>query len=713
MSVCFSEKIGLQTIPVFCGKDCGGNACPLMATIENGRVTRIFNNPAGGKYLKGCSRGFNLPKELYAQGRILNPLLRAGERGSGRFREASWDEALHLTAEKLGEIHSKFGANTILSLASAGSTSALHGTKPLLHRFLNLFGGCTALRSNYSNAAASFILPYLLGEQWNVSGFDAATMQYSEVIILWGANVLEARLGTEINPRLMEARRRGARIVVIDPRRSETARHTGAWWLTCRPGTDAALMMAVLYVLVTENLVDRPFILAHSVGFEQLESYVLGHEGGQARTPHWAESICEVPAGEIVRFAHAYAAAKPTMLLPGYSIQRVFAGEESYRLAVALQIATGNFGRRGGSTGSLNNRLPTPRVGSLPVPEISGQPTVPVLRWPDAILEGRRGGYPEDIHAIYNVGSNFLNQGSDIRKNLSAFQKVDFAVCHEIFLTPTACCCDVIFPAAHALEKEDIGIPWSGNFLAYKPQAVTPRGASRCDYDVFCDLSERLGFGRAFSEDRSAGAWVEHFLNQSEVPDLAEFRRSGLYLSSDQERVGLAEFAADPLRHPLSTPSGKVEIASESYHRKTGYPAIPTWREPPQDPRYPLRLLTPKSPHRTHSQGGDLPTIRRKASHALEMNPGDATERGIDDGERVRLFNDRGTAILPVRLCADLTPGVVCLPEGVWVEVNDDGIDTAGSANMFTDTRGTAPGIACIMHGMGVEVRRDGGERCI
>jgi anaerobic dimethyl sulfoxide reductase subunit A len=697
----------MQTIPVFCGKNCGGNACPLMASIENGRITRIFNNPAGGKYLKGCSRGFNQPGELYARDRILKPLCRVGERGSGRFREVSWDEALHLTAEKLGEIRSKFGASAILSLASAGTTSAFHGTDPLLHRFLNLFGGCTALSSNYSNAAAIFVLPYLLGEQWKVSGFDAPTMQYSEMIILWGANVLEARLGTEITQRLIEAGRRGARIVVIDPRRSETAKKTGAWWLSCRPGTDAALMMAVLYVMLTEDLVNRPFILAHSVGFDQLENFVLGQEGAVAHTPHWAESVCGVPAGEIIRFARAYAAAKPSMLLPGYSIQRVFAGEESYRLAVALQIATGNFGRRGGSTGSLNNRLPAPRVGRLPVPRIPGQPTVPVLRWPDAILEGRRGGYPEDIRAIYNVGSNFLNQGCDIRKNISAFKKVDFAVCHEIFMTPTASYCDVIFPVAHALEKEDIGIPWSGNFLTYKSQAVTPQGETRCDYDIFCDLAERLGFGPAFSENRSAKAWVAHFMSQTEVPDLAEFRRSGLYLFPEQERVGLAEFAADPLHHPLNTPSGKVEIACERYHRKTGFPAIPTWQEPPQDSRYPLRLLTPKSPHRTHSQGSNLPDIRRKASHALKMNPVDATSRGICDGDRVRLFNDQGVAILPVRLCADLSPGVVCLPEGVWVEVNDDGIDTAGSANMFTNTQGTSPGIACIMHGMGVEVRRE------
>ena len=286
-------------------------------------------------------------------------------------------------------MRAKYGAASVLNLASAGCTSALHGTIPLLRRFLNLYGGATRFTGSYSNGAAQFILPYLFGDQWKSSGFDAATMQYAEMIVLWGANVLEARLGTDVNARLLEAARRGAQIVVIDPRRSRTARKTDAWWIPCRPGTDAALMLAVLHVLLTEDRVDRAFVAAHSTGFEQLEAYVLGRDGGQPRTPEWAEPLCGVAAGEITRFARAYAAAKPAMLLPGYSIQRVYAGEEPYRLAVALQLATGNFGVLGGSTGSLNKRLPGVRVGSLPAPILPDSPSVPV-----AALARRRAGRP-------------------------------------------------------------------------------------------------------------------------------------------------------------------------------------------------------------------------------------------------------------------------------------------------------------------------------
>ena len=566
----------MTTLPVFCGKDCGGNACPLVATLEGGDLVRISNSPIAPSRFRGCVRGFELLKERNAPDRLLKPLIRTGPRGSGQFREASWDEALGLVADRLTVLRTERGPHAVLNLASAGCLGALHGTEALLARFLNLAGGATHLKGSYSIGAAHFVLPYLLGPDWKMSGLDAATFQHAQMIILWGANLLETRHGTEVPERLLEARRRGAEIVVIDPRRTLTARHAGTWWLPCRPGTDAALMLAVLHVLLTEDLIDRPFLAAHAEGFDLLERYVLGTEGGEARSPHWAEGLCGLAAEEIQRFAHAYAAAKPALLLPGYSIQRTFAGEEPFRLAMALQLATGNFGRQGGSTGAPISRLPLPRVGKLPVPDLPDQPTLPLLRWPDAVLEGRAGGYPSDIHAIYSIGGNFLNQGADLRKSSAAFRKVEFAVCHDLFLTPTARHCDVVLPAAHALEKEDIGLPWLGNFLAYKPQVLPPRGDARCDYDILCGLAERLGFLPAFSEGRTPAQWLQHFLDQSDVPDHAAFRRTGLYLAPEQERVGLAAFSEDPAGHPLGTPSGKVELASERYQRETGFPAFPS-----------------------------------------------------------------------------------------------------------------------------------------
>ncbi len=694
-------------VPTFCGKDCGGNACPLLAEVEDGVPVRILRNPAAPRGLAGCRRGVDLPRFHNSPDRILSPLVRRGERGSGDFREASWEEALGIVAERLEEIRARYGSAAILNLSSSGSTGALHDTQTLTTRFLNAAGGAVVLSGNYSNQAARFALPYLLGGDLDSSGFDPATLRHSAMVILWGANILEARLGTELSCRLLEARDRGARIVYIDPRRTATAERTGAWWLPVRPGTDAALMLAVLHTLLSEGLADREFARTRSAGFEELEDYVLGRSGGGERSPEWASGVCGLPAEEMRRFAREYGRTKPALLLPGYSIQRVYAGEDTYRLSVALQLATGNFGRLGGSTGSLNNRLPGPRVGKLPELDRPDNPRVPVLRWPDAILEGKAGGYPSDIRAAYVCGTNFLNQGGDVRKGIRALLSLEFSVCHEMFRTPTALHCDVILPAASPLEKEDIGIPWAGNYLLYKRAACPPRGLSRPDYDIFSDLARRMGFGKAFTEGRTAREWLDSFLEVSEVPDAEAFRRSGVYMAPDQERTGLADFARDPAARPLRTPSGLVELSSAAWERDTRLPRIPVWRTPPGDGRYPLSLVTPKSPARTHSQGGDGGG-RDGPANLLTLHPRDAACRGILPGDVVRVRNDRGAVLARAEVTESILPGVAGLEEGIWARPDEKGEDPGGSANLLTGTEGSPPSTACVMHGIPVEVERVG-----
>lgn len=703
-------------LPTFCGKDCGGNACPLAVEVEDGRPVRILRNPAAPPELAGCRRGLDLPAFHLSSDRILEPLIRVGDRGSRDFRAASWEEALTLVARRLDEIRTRHGPASILNLSSSGSTGALHDTQTLTTRFLNAAGGSTVLTGNYSNGAARFVLPYLFGPDAARSGFDPATLRHSRLILLWGANVLEARLGTELPARLLEARRNGARVVCIDPRYTDTARRTDAWWIPVRPGTDAALMLAILHVLLSEGLADADFARSRSLGFDELSAYVLGGDGGPSRDPAWAEGVCGVPAAEIRRLAREYGRTKPALLLPGYSIQRVYAGEDPFRLSVALQLATGNFGSPGGSTGSINNRLPGPRVGSLDELRRPENPGVPVLRWPDAILEGRSGGYPSDIRAAYVCGSNFLNQGGDIGKNVRAFRALDFAVCHEMFLTPTARHCDVVLPAASPLEKEDIGIPWAGNWLAYKRAACLLRGSARTDYDIFSDLAERLGFGDAFTEGRSARDWLDSFLAESEVPDPEAFRETGVYLAPDQERTGLADFAENPRARPLGTPSGLVELSSRAWARDTGLPPIPVWRPAPEEPGRPLLLVTPKSPLRTHSQGGDPGSPAARGGAVLTLHPRDAAARGILPGAEVRIRNGRGSTRAVAELTESILPGTVSLYEGSWFEAESGASesfaaavsDLGGSANVLTGTEGSPPSTACVMHGIPVEVERSG-----
>ena len=690
-------------IPVSCNQDCGGG-CPLVATVEGGRITKITDNHLGGPMMHGCVRGFQMPRVLYAPDRLRKPLLRTGPRGSGSFKEVEWPEALDLVAERLAEIRARHGNEAILFLGGGGSCrGALHNTHRLTARFLSMFGGYTETYGIYSSAAADFVTPFVLGTL--PAGIDPGTLQFSELIVLWGANVVDTRMGCETETRIREARDRGVAVIVIDPRRSRTASRLGTQWIPVRPGTDAALMLAVLYVWIDEDLVDAAFVETYSVGFDDLRSYVLGVADGVPKTPRWAEGICGTPAGTIVRCARQYARAHPAALIPGLSIQRTIGGEEAARLTIALQVATGNLGVKGGSSGALNwRRLPPPRMGRIGVPANPTQARVPEYRWPDVVLEGRRGGYPSNIKAIYNVGGNYLVQGSDVRKNVRAFDAVEFAVCHDRFLTPTARACDVVLPTTTFLERDDVVFPEGGNYLLFSNRAVAPLPEARDDYEIFCELAERLGFREAFSEGKSAEAWLPGLVAASEVRDYEAFKRTGIYFGENQLRVGLSDFVADPQSHPLDTPSGRVEIAPAAY-AETGYSPVPEYRGLSPNDAYPLRLITPHPRFRTHSQGYNIPWFRDRERPVLWIHLRDAAARQVADGQAVQVESPEGQVRIAAWVTEEIVPGVVCLLEGTWPAFESDGTDTAGSANVLTPTEPTMPSQGSRTHSVLVEVR--------
>jgi anaerobic dimethyl sulfoxide reductase subunit A len=675
----------------------------LLAHVEHGRVTRITENPKGSPYMSGCAKGFQMTRALYAPDRLTRPLLRTGPRGSGEFKEVSWPHALDMVAENLSDIKTRYGNEAILRLGGSGSCrGALHNTFYLTARFLRMFGGHIETTGNYSTAAASFTLPFILGT--TSAGIDAGTLQFSNLIILWGANIADTRMGCETEARIWEAKSRGVDVIVIDPRRSTSVTRLGTRWIPVHPGTDTALMMAVLHELLDEGLVDIDFADKYSVGFEELRRQVLGLADGEARTPQWAEAICGTPACAIAQLARQYGRTRPAALIPGLSIQRTIGGEEATRMAIALQVATGNLGIRGGSSGSpIWNRLPTPRMGRIGVPSNPVQSTVPEYRWPDAILEGKHGGYPSDIRAVYNVGGNYLTQGSDVHKNIRAFRQVEFAVCHDYTLTPTAQQCDVVLPVTTFLERDDIVFPDGGNYLLFSHQAVPPLPKAKNDYDIFCELADRLGFLSDFSEGKSADEWLRSFAADSEVPDYEEFRRTGIYLGVNQLRVGLSDFVADPHAHPLRTPSGRVEISSTAFVGM-GYSSIPECRILQTTDEYPLRLITPHPRYRIHSQYDTIPWFKQREEHALWIHPHDAERRGIGNDQRVYVTSPEGRLRIKTRVTEGIVPGVVCLLQGVWPSFGPDGTDTAGAVNVLTSTEPTLPSYGSRTHSVLVQV---------
>ncbi len=691
----------IKLLPVTCNLDCGAG-CPLTAHVENGKLVRIQNSALKPAHASACPVGLNYTEMLYSPDRLTSPLLRTGPRGSGEFKEISWDEALDYAAEKLTGLKETYGAESLIRLGGSGSCrGALHNTASLPERFLGLWGNYTETSGNYSSQATSFSVPFVLGT--NKVGFDPATLEHSKMIILWGANISDVRFGNETARRISDAKKRGASVVVIDPRRSRSVKHLGTEWVPVFPGADTILMAAILHVLITENLIDLDFITTYSIGFKELKHYILGESDGVPKTPAWAEERCGTPSQTITSLARRYAAADPVALIPGLSIQRTLGGEDAARMAVILQTVTGNVRKMGGSSGAyMGGRLPKPRCEGMGVVETTPV-SVPVYRFPDAILGGKKAGFPSDIKGISSVGGNFLSQGSDINKNIRAFNQVEFSICHEPFMTPTASYCDLVLPTTLWPEREDIITP-AGNFLLYSHQAVPPIEGVKNDYDIFCGLANRLGFGEAFSEGKNAKEWLETFLADSDIDDVKAFRETGIFYGPDQNRVGLSEFIDNKEANPLNTPSGLIEIASQAY-ADAGGTSLPHCQHDAIDEQHPLRMITPHPRFRIHSQTGGHTRSGKKDKATLWLNEADAKKRNITDGDLVAITNDRGRIHVEASVSEDIMEGVVCLLEGAWPDIRN-GVDTGGSPNMLTSTEPTLPSEGSRTHSVRVEVMR-------
>jgi anaerobic dimethyl sulfoxide reductase subunit A len=285
---------------------------------------------------------------------------------------------------------------------------------------------------------------------------------------------------------------------------------------------------------------------------------------------------------------------------------------------------------------------------------------------------------------------------------MRAFDQVEFSVCHEHFMTPTAAYCDVILPATTFLEREDILFPGM-NYLFYSAKAMDPPGNVKDDYDIFCELSDRLGFLDNYSEGKTASQWIGQFAAESDITDYEDFKQTGIYSGQDQMRIGLSDFIADPVKNPLETPSGKIELASENY-AKTGFAAAPTYRGMADDEQYPLRLVTPHSLHRINSSYSNVQWFRDREPHALWMNPADAKKRGIRKTDKVLVRSPRGKMKISVLLTEDIMPGVVCLLQGIWPSLDGNGLDHTGATNILTSTEPTKPSMGSRTHSVLVEV---------
>jgi anaerobic dimethyl sulfoxide reductase subunit A len=465
------------------------------------------------------------------------------------------------------------------------------------------------------------------------------------------------------------------------------------------------------YVIVTERLHDQAFLDRHVLGFDEghlpagapahasYRSYLLGLSDGVRKTPEWAAQITGVPAATIRRLAMEFATRKPAALHCGYAPGRTIAGEQFHRAAYALAAITGNIGIPGGNSGTSNGATGRSGVTSLPIGKNPAGARVSSPLLADLLTRGQAGGYPADIKMIYSAAGDLFNQLPNVGKTVTAAERVEFMVVHDHFVTPTARYADILLPATTFWERNDVHTPWAGagHYAIFMQKAIEPMAECRNDLDICADLARRLGVEGY--NDRTEDAWLRE-LTRDAVDDFDTFKERGLArLPAPEDAVAFAREIRDPEGRPFSTPSGKIEIYSMTLAAEPDpyglgpIPPIPTWIPDDQiDPRHPLRLVTPKSRARTHSIHDNQPILSRADRDDVWMHPADAAARGIADGQAVRVFNDRGSTVLPARVTDRIAPGVVSIKEGAWFTPDANGQDTHGCANVLIADRSSPAG---------------------
>ncbi|MBV9015207.1 MAG: molybdopterin-dependent oxidoreductase [Alphaproteobacteria bacterium] len=692
----------------------------------------------------------NIPAAVSHKARIAQPMIRRGwlqhgpgsdeRRGSDEFVAVSWDEVSDRLAAELRRVYDRHGPPAVFG-GSYGWASAgrFHDAQHQLHRFLNLLGGYVRSVNSYSSGAAAVILPHVIGPQATVAGNNvswAELVSESALVLAYGGMALKNNDvgggGTSqhiARDNLIAARRRGAEFHLIGPLRDDLPAEVEAVWHRIRPGTDVALMLGMACTLATEGLHDRAFLDRYCVGWEIFEAYLLGRNDGQPKDAGWAAAICDMPAEDIAGLARR-CVGRRTLVTCSQSLQRAEHGEQPIWMGVVLAAMLGQIGLPGGgfayALGSTSNTGKPPLAVPLPTLPTGRNPVadfIPVARIADMLLHpgelfdynGQRLTYP-DIKLVYWAGGNPFHHHQDLGRLRRAFAQPDTVVIQDSAWTASARHADIVLPATITLEREDIGATAGDPLMIAMHRAVTPYGKARDDHAIFTGLAERLGFAEAFTEGRTVRQWLGHLYESTRkalaergvnAPDFAQFREDGEIELPVQDWDGgiVRTFRCDPDKAPLPTPSGRIEIASAAI-AGFGYddcPGHPMWLPPiegvgsPAMARFPLQLIANQPATRLHSQldfGATSAASKVKGREPVRINPQDAAARGIQDGDVVRLYNDRGACLAGAVLSNALRPGVVQLSTGAWYDPEDPTAKRPfcvhGNPNVLTRDAGTS-----------------------
>ena len=605
-----------------CPRNCY-STCTMTVEVEEGRLRRILPHEGNRATALGpCLKGLSYVERVASPHRILRPLRRTRD---GGFARISWDEALDEIADRLERIRDESGPQSLFYYSASG-------TKGLLNRvgagFWRLYGGYTSTYGDLCWPSGLEATRLTLGENKHNAPWDLAN---ARLIVLWGKNAAETNIHQM--PFVEEALAAGGRLIVVDPRRTETAERAELH-VQPRPGTDGALALAIAHVLFRDAMVDRPFVEAHVLGHQAYADAV------DQCTPAWAEGVTGVPARYIESMALAMGSVKPMTVAAGFGMQRYTNSGQTMRAMLALVALTGNVGRPGAGWQFAN--LQTAVFDEVRDPVAFYPPEKPDGVARIAVSTARLGAdmlalRDPPLRMAWVERGNPIPQNPETGKVLEAFRALDFRVVVEQFLTDTAREADIVLPAKTLFEQTDvIGAYWHP-YIQLRPKVLDPPGEVKPEPEVYRLLARRLGMRDAEVDavlpapgDAGIVAWLAAKL--APFPELTlERLAAGPVLAP-----GHQEIAFQDLRFP--TPSGKIEIHSEEAMARWGVDALPSWSEPAEavsttgadGGAYPLYLMTPNTKNRIHSQFGNLEMIRAHDPHpVVHMSPVDALSRGL------------------------------------------------------------------------------------
>jgi anaerobic selenocysteine-containing dehydrogenase len=670
-----------QVVKVACPHDCP-DTCGMLVTVQNGVATKIQGDPSM-PFTEGtlCTKVAHYLERTYSPDRLMHPQKRVGKKGEGKFKRISWDEALDEIVARLRVLEPE----SILPCSYAG-TMGMVQYMSMDRRFFNRLGASQLDRTLCSSAGKAGIKATLGGSV----GMDPERFDEAKLIILWGANPVVSNL--HLWSRVQEAKRRGAKVIAIDPYRSLSAEKC-TQHVALLPGTDGALALAMMHVLISENLIDRDYIERYTLGYEELRKRIL-----EDHSPQWAAQVCGLRVEEIVQLARDYGRIKPAAIRLNYGMQRHAGGGIAARNIACLPALVGAWRDLAGGIVLTTADFYKFDHAALERPDLLGgrKPrTINQSQLGDALLEAK-----PPVKAIIVYNNNPVAVCPDSNKVLKGFAREDlFTVVMDHFQTDTADYADILLPATTQLEHHDVHKSYGHLYVLANNPAIAPVGESLPNSEVFRRLAARMGFDepcfRDSDEDICRTALAGKF-------DWEKLKRDGW------QRLAVPEKFAPFAQGGFPTPSGKCELHSE-WLEKQGIDPLPFFNPPAElkddalAERYPLAFLSPPARHFLNSTFANLARFREfEREPHLDMHPEDARRRGIADGDAVRVFNDRGSYELKARVNGKPRPGVVVAPSVWWKKHAPDG----RNANDVTSQRTADLGGAATFYDCRVQVER-------